>query len=103
MSSTLLSFAGQGRVYKGSGSVTTSALAAAGAELLTFTDANVAVNDVIHAEFDIAAIATAGLPHIIRAWCSVAGTVSVTVKNSHASAALDAGAKTVNYTAVRTV
>lgn len=101
MASTLMQLAGQGRILKGSGSVTTTALAAAAEEILTITDANAALDDVVCAQFDVAALATAGTPAIVNAWVSVAGTISVKVSNLHASAALDAGAKTVNYSIIR--
>lgn len=98
MSSSLLQFMGMGRVYVGSGSITTTALAAAGEEELTISDSNAAVNDVVHAHFDATAAATGGTPSVAMAWVSASGTIKVRVTNQHASTALDAGAKTVLYT-----
>lgn len=99
--STKLSLQGQGALYVGSGSVTTTALAAAAEEALTISDSEAAVGDVVHAHFDATAAGTAGTPVIARAWVSAAGTITVTVGNLHASDALDAGEKTVLYTLTR--
>ena len=99
--STMHQFMGHGRVYKGSGSVTTTALAAAAEEVLTIADANAALNDQVSANFDVAARATAGSIVIYDAWVSVAGTISFLIGNVHASNALDAGAKTIIYSLCR--
>jgi hypothetical protein len=99
--STLHSFAGHGRVYVGSGAVTTTDLAAAGEEDLTISDSNVALGDIIFAAFDKTAAEGAGEPIIAKAWASAAGTITVTVANLHASTAIGATAKTVNYVVIR--
>lgn len=101
MSSVKRNFAGNGDFYVGSGSVTTSALAAAGEEDLTISDTNVALGDIVFAAFDKAGAEDTGEPIIAKAWVSATGTITVTVANLHASAALDAQAQTVNYIVIR--
>lgn len=100
--STKLSLQGQGRIQVGTGSITTTALAAGAEEALTISDTEAAVGDLVIAHLDATAAGTAGTPIIARAWVSAAGTITCTVSNLHASAALDAGAKGVIYALIRT-
>jgi hypothetical protein len=98
--SSLHQFAGHGRIYVGSGSVTTTDLAGAAEEDLTIADANVAVGDQVYASFDKTAAEGAGEPIIAKAWVSAAGVITVTVANL-GSSGLGATAKTVLYTVIR--
>lgn len=101
MGSVRQNFAGDGAFYCGSGSVTTTDLAAGAEEDLTITDANVIAGDYVKAAFNKAAAEAAGEPVIMKAWCSASGTITITVANVHASTGLGVAAKTVGYLTFR--
>ena len=99
MSSTRLNLLGQGTIYVGSGSITTSALAAGAEEDLTISDTNAKAGDVVAVSIINAKMET-GMS-IAAAWVSADGTISIRVSNLNGANALTNEAKTVYYTLIR--
>ncbi len=92
---------GRDSLYVGTGTITTTALAAGAEEDLTITDSNAAVGDVCSVSPADSDAAETGMS-IALAWCETAGTIKVRVSNLNAAAALTAEAKNVSYSIMKT-
>jgi protein involved in polysaccharide export with SLBB domain len=81
-------------MYRKTGSMTISALAAGAEEDITITDSAVRVGDVV-------TVTTTAAPEtglaIITTWVTAAGTINVRISNLNAAVALTAGAVSVRY------
>lgn len=85
-------------MYRATGTMTCTALAAAAEEDITITDAKVRVGDVV--VVNTSAAAETGLA-ILGAWVAAAGTITVRISNVNAAVALTAGAISVRYCVLR--
>ena len=85
-------------MYRKTGSMTCTALAAAAEEDITITDSKVHVGDVVVVNTTTAA--ETGLA-IVGAWVASEGTITVRITNVNAADALTAGAVSVRYCVLR--
>jgi len=99
MSSTQRHFAGKGRYFYGSDTISIAAIAAEGYADYDITDANAVVGDVVSvslAEADMEALAMV----ISGSWVAADGTITVRIYNGTVAAgsSLTGGSATVYYT-----